>query len=135
MQEEAAAVMGEIIFNAFSKYYNALEHLGYLPYSNVEKLLILCFYCDFITHDYRGLLSREDYLLIERALDCLYGTSCLIPYPDYLKMNKLYLGRITELATRIKKMEDTSVLKLIHNTEEVTDPESDITITEEEQQS
>ena len=78
--------MDEIIYNALTSYYHALEKLGYMSNSQAQKLLLLIFYRDFVFNDYRGLISREDYQLIERALNCLYGTTCLIPYPDYLKM-------------------------------------------------
>ena len=107
--------MDEILFDAYQSYYNALEKLGYMPYSQSQKLLIMSFYRDFVFGDYRGLISKDDYLLIEKALDCLYGSTCLIPYPDYLKMNKLNLGSTTELAQRIKNLEDTDVVKLIHD--------------------
>ena len=106
-----AAVMDEIIYNALGSYYNALEKKGYMSYANMQKLLLLIFYRDFVFHDYRGLLSREDYLLIERALDCLWGSTCLIPYPDYLKMGKLHLGETTELANRLKALEESKILK------------------------
>ena len=107
--------MDEIIYNALTSYYNALEKLGYMSNSQAQKLLLLSFYRDFVFNDYRGLISREDYQLIERALNCLYGTTCLIPYPDYLKMGKLHLGEVTELAQRVKNIEDTEVVKLIHD--------------------
>lgn len=107
--------MDEIIYNALTSYYNALEKLGYMSNSQAQKLLLLIFYRDFVFNDYRGLISREDYQLIERALNCLYGTTCLIPYPDYLKMGKLHLGEVTELAQRVKNIEDTEVVKLIHD--------------------
>ena len=107
--------MDEIIYNALTSYYNALEKLGYMSNSQAQKLLLLSFYRDFVFNDYRGLISREDYQLIERALNCLYGTTCLIPYPDYLKMGKLHLGEVTELAQRVKNIEDTEVAKLIHD--------------------
>ena len=103
--------MDEFIYNGISTYYNALGKLGYYKYQDVFRLLLLCFYRDFVFHDYRGILSREDYHEIELALNCLFGTSCLIPYPDYLKMGKLHLGEITEMAYRLKTMEDTEVLK------------------------
>ena len=77
----------------------------------MEKLLILCFYRDFTLQDYRGLINKDDYHLIEKALDCLYGSTCLIPYPDYLKMGKLHLGEMTEVLERVKKVEDTKVVK------------------------
>lgn len=103
--------MDEIIYNAFGSYYNVLEKLGYISYPQSQKLLLLCFYRDFVFHDYRGLLNKEDYYLIERALDCLWGSTCLIPYPDYLKMGKLHIGEMTEMAQRVKNLEDTEVLK------------------------
>jgi hypothetical protein len=77
----------------------------------MQKLLVLIFYRDFVYNDYRGLISKDDYLMIERALDCLYGSTCLIPYPDYLKMGKLHIGEMTEMANRVKNLENTEVLK------------------------
>ena len=103
--------MDSIIYDALSSYYHALELKGYMSNSHAMKLLLLIFYRNFVFHDYRGLISRDDYLLIEKALDCLWGSTCLIPYPDYLKMGKLHLGEITELASRVRTLEDTDVLK------------------------
>lgn len=116
--------MGEIIYNALGNYYNALEMKGYMPYKDSIKLLLLIFYHDFVFNDYRGILSKEDYYAIEKALDCLYGSTCLIPYPDYLKMGKLYLGQMTELASRLKSIDNTEVVKIDHDSE----PEGDIRI-------
>ena len=104
--------MDELIYNGVGSYYNALEKTGYMSYANMQKLLLFIFYRDFVFHDYRGLLSKEDYRLIERALDCLWGSTCLIPYPDYLKMGKLHLGEMTEMAQRIRNAENTKVVKV-----------------------
>ena len=103
--------MDRILYDSLSKYFHALEVKGYMSYKDMVKLLVLGFYRDFVFSDYRGIITRDDYLLIERALDCLYGSTCLIPYPDYLKMSKLHLGEITEMAHRVKTLEDTDVLK------------------------
>ena len=103
--------MDNIIFNAITQYYAALCKLGYYSYNEVFKLLVLCFYRDYVFNDYRGVLSRKDYYVIERALNCLFGSTCLIPYPDYLKMGKLHLGEITEINNRLKAVEDVNVLK------------------------
>jgi len=120
--------MGEIVYSALCRYYHALCKTGYMSYPQMQKLLILSFYKDFVFHDYRGLLSREDYGIIERALDCLWGSSCLIPYPDYLKMGKLHLGEMTEMAQRIKKAEDTKVVKVQTEEEQDTDPVENVVI-------
>lgn len=103
--------MDSIIYKAITQYYAALCKLGYYSYESVFALLVLCFYRDFVFHDYRAVLSRKDYHDIERALNCLFGSNCLIPYPDYLKMGKLHIGEMTELAQRVRILEDTDVLK------------------------
>ena len=100
--------MDEVVYQALSKYYNVLEKTGYMSDANARKLLLLSFYRDFVYSDYRGILSKDDYLLIERALDCLYGSTCLIPYPDYLKMGKLNLGSMTELGQRVRELEENA---------------------------
>ena len=113
--------MDEMIFDALGGYFKTLKKLGYVPYNQVVKLLILTFYRDFVFKDYRGMLTESDYHLIERALDCLYGTTCLIPYPDYLKMGKLHLGEMTEMAQRVKKVENTPVVKVKSDVKTVED--------------
>ena len=120
--------MDEILYNALTKYYHALELKGYMANSHAVKLLILIFFRDFIFHDYRGLITKEDYHLIEKALDCIYGSTCLIPYPDYLKMGKLYLGEMTEMAQRVKTLEDTPVLKLLDTEDAESNPNSDVLV-------
>lgn len=125
--------MGEILYEALSKYYHALELKGYMSKTHSNKLLILAFFWDFTYNDYRGILSKEDYCLIEKALDCIYGTSCLTPYPDYLKMGKLHLGEITEMAQRVKTLEDTDVVKVMQDLNNVDDTtQSDIYIVSED---
>lgn len=118
--------MDEMVYNSLSSYFHALGVKGYMPYSDAQKLLILSFYKDFVYGDYRGLLSQDDYHMIEMALDCLYGSTCLIPYPDYLKMGKLYLGEMTEMAQRVKTLENTNVLKTFEDPEGTDPTQSDI---------
>ena len=120
--------MDEIVYEALSKYFHALEIHGYMSKTHSIKLLVLSFFKDFVFQDYRGILTRKDYCLIERALDCLYGTSCLIPYPDYLKMGKLHLGEMTEMAQRVKTLEDTDVVKVMHDFENADNVQSDVMI-------
>ena len=99
--------MDEYVYNALMGYFRVLEKTGYYSYRKVEHLLILLFYYDLIYNDFRGYLCEEDYNLIDKALNCLYGETCLIPYPDYLKMGRMYLGNISELTARVRHLEDT----------------------------
>lgn len=111
--------MDEILYNALSKYYHALSLKGYMPEIDSDKLLVLIFLRDFILNDYRELIKEKDYHVIEEALDCIYGTSCLIPYPKYLKMGRLYLGQVSEMAERLKHMENKEVVKVIKPSDEM----------------
>ena len=120
--------MDEMIYNTLSYYFHALEVKGYMPFRDSVKALLLIFYRDFVFNDYRARITEEDYHLIEKALDCLYGTTCLIPYPDYLKMGKLYLGEMTEIAQRVKTLEDTPVLKLLDTEDAESNPNSDVLV-------
>lgn len=122
-------VMGETVYESLSAYYDALSKLGYMSQDKGNSLLLLSFFNEFVYNDYRGVISREDYRVIERALNCLFGSNCLIPYPDYLKMGKLHLGEVTELAYRVKKLENTEVIKAT----DLSVKDSDVTIEEEEE--
>ena len=125
--------MDEILCDAFERYYHALGKLGYMAHSQAEKLLVMSFYWDYVMNDYRGLISKEDYHQIECALECLFGSTCLIPYPDYLKMGNLNLGSISELASRVKTLEETNVLKVINDLDSAEGTlESDVLVLAEE---
>lgn len=125
--------MGEMLYNSLCRYYNILCNTGYVPYNDVTKLLVLAFYWDMLMHNTHWCASEEDYHLIEKALNCLYGSTCLIPYPDYLKMSKLNIGSMTELACRVKALEDAKALKTIHDiTPYEGSADDDIIVTMEE---
>lgn len=128
-QSSSVGVMGETVYESLSAYYDALSKLGYMSQDKGNSLLLLSFFNEFVYNDYRGVISREDYRVIERALNCLFGSNCLIPYPDYLKMGKLHLGEVTELAYRVKKLENTEVIKAT----DLSAEDSDVTIEEEEE--
>ena len=122
--------MDKYVYNALCRYFNALTIRGYVGKDVVIKLILLIFYYHLTGDDYRGYVNKEDYLTIERALNCLFGTNCLMPYPDYLKMGKLKLGEMTEMAQRIKSLESEPVLKLVHDLDSVVNPDehSDIVV-------
>lgn len=124
--------MDNLIFDAITGYYNVLCKLGQYSYKDTLKILLLCFYRDFVFSDYYGILSREDYHEIEKALNCLFGSNCLIPYPDYLKMGKLHIGEMTEMAYRLRVNESAKVLKAGDLMQ--PDASSDIMIVEDEEE-
>lgn len=69
--------------SSLNSYFTALSQFGYKKQSDVNKLLIYIFIEELLTGDMRFFVTEEDYKLIEQALSCLYGSSCLMPYPQY----------------------------------------------------
>lgn len=105
IQPNLVDVMDNYVYSALCRYFNTLEQTGYISFKKQSSLLILVFYYHLLFDDYRGYVNREDYRIIGQALNCLFGTNCLIPYPDYLKMGKLKLGVMTEVLDRLKATE------------------------------
>lgn len=111
--------MDKVLYDSLYRYFTTLTSIGSVSYNSVNKLLVLIFYKHFIYEDYRGNISKEDYNIIEQALNCLFGSTCLISYPNYLEMGKLHLGDVTEMVHRITGIEDniTSVKERLDNIE------------------
>lgn len=83
--------MDELIYNALYKYYNGLEKLGQLPYKQSQKLVILSFIKDFILKECTDYITEADYKQLELSLNCLFGSECSIPYPDYYREGRVDL--------------------------------------------
>lgn len=123
--------MDEVLYNSLLKYFDTLSSTGYVSYEDVDKLLLLVIIQEFVYNDFRGFITEDDYREIEKFLYKIFGTSCLVPYPNYCNdytMNKLHLGDISELSHRvdvnesnIKEIQDTKVVKVIPSDDEVVD--------------
>lgn len=123
--------MDDILYNSLFKYFDTLSSTGYVSYKDVDKLLLLTIIQEFIYNDFRGFITEDDYREIEKFLYRIFGTSCLIPYPNYCNnytMNKLHLGDISELSHRvdineskIQEVRDTKVVKVLPTEDETVD--------------
>ena len=78
------------VFKSVSIYFNTLTQLGYKKQPDVEKLLVYNFIEEMLTGEMRYFITEEDYRKIEQALSCLYGSSCLLPYPQYANDDYLF---------------------------------------------
>lgn len=76
--------------HSVDNYFNTLSQFGYKEQSDIDKLLILLFVEELLTGEMRFFVTEEDYRSIDNALNCLYGSSCLIPYPQYISGNSLF---------------------------------------------
>lgn len=98
--------MDKFVFYILERYFDVLGNTGYYRRKDVEKLLVLVFLYELLYSDYRGYVGKKHYGIINRALECLYGTTCLIPYADYLKMGKLKIGEMAEVISRVSKLDE-----------------------------
>lgn len=110
--------LDNLAYTGVSNYFQALSTFGYKGYKEVNKLLVLLFIEDLI----RGLLSiyinEEDYRTITNTLYCLFGSTCLIPYPEFTVNTSLSIilnsddSKISEVDT-IRFSED-ELLRLVN---------------------
>ena len=100
--------MVDYTFFSMYKYFNTLSNIGYVKQKSVDKLLLLVLIQEVIDNDFRGLINERDYNDIVQALYCLYGSDCLMPYPDYYNNKNrrvMYTGSISELSHRVEELE------------------------------
>ena len=98
--------MDNVVYESIKRYFTSLSMFGYKSYNDTYKLLYIISIRDFIYNDFRGLITEDDYRIIGRSLYNVFGTTCLLPYPQFCKskgMNDLHLGSITELAHMVQR--------------------------------
>lgn len=73
-------------YTAVSRYFGRLANFGYIPDVEVERVLALIAIKDLVN---RYLLNEQQYRIAEEALNCLWGSSCMLPYPEYIKQHSM----------------------------------------------
>lgn len=76
------------LHQAIKAYFNILRKTGYKKYSQVDDLLLLSAIEDIMNGHMAEFVDEEDFRNIDKALYCLYGKSCMIPYPAWKKALK-----------------------------------------------
>ncbi len=125
--------MNNVLYTSLIRYFSALSNLGYISYNEVTKLLFITIVQELIYKDFMGIITEDDYREIEKALYKIFGTSCLVPFPNYCNntdMNKLHLGDISELAYRIdynkQAIEEIKNIKVVKTTSPYEEDVEDI---------
>lgn len=65
-------------YEALHRYFTRLAQSGYIKYIDVDAITVLLYIQEIVRED----LSTEEQAIVNKALSCLYGSSCLIPYPN-----------------------------------------------------
>lgn len=76
------------LHQALKAYFNILRRTGYKKYSQVDDLLILSAIEDIMNGPMVEYVTEDDFRVIDKALYCVYGQSCMIPYPAWKKSLK-----------------------------------------------
>lgn len=67
-------------------YFTILTKIGYINDGEVFKLLSYMFIILHVLNgEFQYYVTEEDYKDIYKALNCLWGTTCLLPYPTWRK--------------------------------------------------
>lgn len=69
-------------YTGISNYFKTLSTFGYKNYSEVDKLLLLLFIEEILEGPIKEYITEDDYKSIVKVLYCLFGSTCLIPYPE-----------------------------------------------------
>lgn len=91
----------KISSDAIQRYFTALSQFGYKKYSDVERLLVLLFIEETLSHDFVDFITEEDYKVIVNALYCLYGSNCMIDFPSFANYDSLVHKTKVHLVPRI----------------------------------
>ena len=94
-----------ITFQALNRYFTVLEKTGYIKDKDTNKVLLLTFLSEFL-QDYKDYITEEDYNLISRIIQCMSGSSCLVPYIRYQEMSIPIEGYISGIPIRISWAEN-----------------------------
>ena len=119
----------EYTLETLERYIARLKALGYENYNRVYNLLFLIIIQEMLDNDFRGFITETDYLLIDMTLQKEFGTSPLLPFPEYVKGGNMnYTGSISELAYRVNVNEqqvadltDKALIAKVNVVEDVND--------------
>ena len=92
--------LDNMAYIGISNYFQASSVLGYTGYKEVNKLLILLFIEDLLRSSFSLYINEEDYRTITNVLYCLFGSTCLIPYPEFA-VNTTLVQALNDVTPRI----------------------------------
>lgn len=86
---------------ALNRYFITLSQFGYRKYSDVDRLLVLLFLEETLSHDFLGFITEEDYRIITNSFYCLAGSNCMIDFPTFSNYDSLVHKTKVPLIPRI----------------------------------
>ena len=103
--------LDKLVADSLDRYFTVLGSIGYVSETNTNKLILLQFLQEFL-QEYQGYITEADYTKIESILQCLAGSSCLIPFKEYMLISQPIQGYIYTVPVRITQ---ESVLRQVES--------------------
>lgn len=66
------------LYESIYRYFKVLSQFGYKSYEDVNRLLVMLYISDILS-EYQ--VAEEDLRTLQNCMYCMYGTTCLVPYP------------------------------------------------------
>lgn len=93
--------LDELAYTGLQNYFHAVSVFGYKSYKEVSKLLTLLFIDDVLDGSLSYYVTDDDYRLFTEVLYNMFGTTCLVPYPEFkcnvtLNQDLTLLPRVSE---------------------------------------
>lgn len=110
--------LDNLAYEGVKRYFRTLSKFGYKSYKEVNKLIVLLFIEDFLREPFNLYIDEKDYKVIANTLYSLFGSTCLIPYPEFVADTSLVQAlnvntpRITE--DNILRFNENELIKLLN---------------------
>lgn len=77
-----------VLAQSLERYFKTIKHYGHYKDLGITKLLILIYVNELLSDYYNIPIIDSEYEIIQKALLCLFGSECIIPYPYYINYNE-----------------------------------------------
>lgn len=83
----------KLLSDSLQNYFETLPLTGYMPQSDVNRLLTLAA-INFIINEFPERITNEDWVAISKAISCI-ADGCLIDFPSNYSCDRLFqdIGR------------------------------------------
>ena len=102
--------LDNLAYTGVSNYFEIISKVGYKSDKEVNKLLTFLFIEDLINGPLSIYIEEEDYKTIVNALYCLFGSTCLVPYPEFIVDSSL----IQKLKLEAPRITEDNILRATH---------------------
>ena len=99
--------LDSLAYTGVSNYFKALSTFGYKSYKEVDKLLTLLFIKELLESPLSLYIDECDYRTITNVLYYLFGSTCLIPYPEFAVSTSL----IQSLNTDTSRLSEDDIIR------------------------